>query len=133
MIAACREHDPELWFSTDYAEQQQARDICVSCPMVQACAQAALERPDTVGVWASVPLSGYGSKRRSQMQRLHHIAKGGRPEIPPVTRMRLNATAARHLRDQGMRVAEIAERLQISLSTATRYLGMSTSTEGLSA
>lgn len=50
--AACRNHDPEMWFPigkgplADY-QYDQARQICLSCPVISQCEQwAAAVRPE---------------------------------------------------------------------------------------
>ncbi len=35
--AACRDHDPELWFSGNPYEQAAALAVCRSCPVVDEC------------------------------------------------------------------------------------------------
>ncbi len=35
--AACRDHDPELWFSGKPYEQAAALAICRSCPVIGEC------------------------------------------------------------------------------------------------
>lgn len=35
--AACRDHDPELWFSGNPHEQAAALAVCRSCPVVDEC------------------------------------------------------------------------------------------------
>lgn len=35
--AACRDHDPELWFSGKPYEQAAALAVCRSCPVIDEC------------------------------------------------------------------------------------------------
>jgi WhiB family transcriptional regulator, redox-sensing transcriptional regulator len=49
--AACRRHDPDLWFSHDTDEQKQAVAICRRCPLTDRCLQAALDNHETDGIW----------------------------------------------------------------------------------
>ncbi len=53
MTAPCRDN-PELWFSADAKDQQDAASICYTCPMKQACARAALDLRPTHGMWAGI-------------------------------------------------------------------------------
>jgi len=48
--AACTSHDPDLWYSTNYAERDQARAICAQCPVSQQCAIAGTG--ELHGIWA---------------------------------------------------------------------------------
>lgn len=40
--AACRGHDPDLWFSALPADRGQAAAVCTSCPVQARCLSAAL-------------------------------------------------------------------------------------------
>lgn len=40
--AACRDHDPELWFSGKPYEQAAALAICRSCPVIGECRRFAV-------------------------------------------------------------------------------------------
>ena len=40
--AACRGHDPELWFSDQAADRTKARRICARCPIAADCLRDAL-------------------------------------------------------------------------------------------
>lgn len=37
--AACRDYNPELWFSSDEQDRVQARFVCLSCPVRPACTE----------------------------------------------------------------------------------------------
>lgn len=59
--AACRGHDPELWFPNEAggadgsgARATAAKAICGRCPLAGACARYAIEIPDLVGVWGGL-------------------------------------------------------------------------------
>lgn len=43
--AACREHDPEVWFpgQGDYMTGAAAKAICETCPVRERCLEAAME------------------------------------------------------------------------------------------
>jgi len=45
--AACRGHDPEMWF--DPARYQDAKKICNTCPVILRCREYGKREPD--GVW----------------------------------------------------------------------------------
>jgi hypothetical protein len=45
----------DLWFSTNPAEREQAKQICRRCPLLTACAQAGLDAgPNVRGVWGGM-------------------------------------------------------------------------------
>ena len=55
-IAACRHHDPELFFpiaavgpALDQAEQ--AKQVCQRCPVREPCLRWALDRGVAFGIW----------------------------------------------------------------------------------
>ena len=47
----CRADDPDLWFAESPAQLEQAKALCVSCPIQQICLTAALDRGEPWGVW----------------------------------------------------------------------------------
>lgn len=47
----CRVKDPELWFADTPAELEQAKSLCLDCPVRAACLSGALERREPWGVW----------------------------------------------------------------------------------
>lgn len=49
--AACREHDPEMFFSEHPADEVRAQRVCYSCPVMADCLQYALDRRERHGVW----------------------------------------------------------------------------------
>jgi WhiB family redox-sensing transcriptional regulator len=57
--AACRHHDPDLFFpegTTGPAQQQvdQAKRVCQSCPVRTPCLEFALRHALAFGVWGGV-------------------------------------------------------------------------------
>lgn len=47
----CRVNDPELWFAESPADVEQAKALCVDCPVRSLCLAGALERREPWGVW----------------------------------------------------------------------------------
>ena len=47
----CRQHDPDLWFSTAPAGLERAKLLCAECPIRRECLAAAVERAEPWGVW----------------------------------------------------------------------------------
>jgi WhiB family transcriptional regulator, redox-sensing transcriptional regulator len=49
--AACRDEDPELWFSSAPDDIATAQAICTGCPVRGHCAVAAEANAELYGVW----------------------------------------------------------------------------------
>lgn len=49
--AACRDHDPELWFPHPKQDSSAAEKICDQCPIRQACLDYARDNDEKNGVW----------------------------------------------------------------------------------
>jgi WhiB family transcriptional regulator, redox-sensing transcriptional regulator len=47
----CWSADPELFFAESPAEVEQAKALCVGCPLQAECLAGALERREPWGVW----------------------------------------------------------------------------------
>ena len=47
----CWTSDPDLWFAESPADVEQAKALCVPCPLREACLTGALERREPWGVW----------------------------------------------------------------------------------
>ena len=47
----CWSTDPELFFAESPAEVEQAKALCVGCPLQAECLAGALERREPWGVW----------------------------------------------------------------------------------
>ena len=47
----CRTHGPDLWFAESPAGVEDAKALCLPCPLRQACLAGALERQEPWGVW----------------------------------------------------------------------------------
>ena len=62
--AACLDHDPELWFSDQYAERDRAYSICRNCPAKDACKKAG--KPERFGIWGG---ESREPKRRNEKPR----------------------------------------------------------------
>lgn len=66
--AACRAHDPELFFpiGRDDPSQRLAIRICNRCPVRDHCLAWAFEHDVTHGVWGGVPEQGREAIARSR-------------------------------------------------------------------
>jgi hypothetical protein len=56
---ACRDKDPELFFPVGTSpaalfRADQARRICFSCPLLEACADQAMARREEHGIWGGL-------------------------------------------------------------------------------
>ncbi len=47
----CQVADADLWFADDPRDLEQAKALCSSCPLKDACLQAAIDRAEPWGVW----------------------------------------------------------------------------------
>lgn len=47
----CRVNNPELWFAESPADVEQAKALCLDCPVRSLCLSGALERREPWGVW----------------------------------------------------------------------------------
>lgn len=47
----CQTGDADLWFSESPKELEQAKRLCLDCPVRAACLAGALERGEPWGVW----------------------------------------------------------------------------------
>ena len=52
--AACRDADPDLWFSPDPADVARAQAICAGCPVRAQCSAAADANAELYGVWGGM-------------------------------------------------------------------------------
>lgn len=50
-LIPCRSGDPELWFAEQSAQVDQAKRLCLGCPVRAGCLEGALERAEPWGVW----------------------------------------------------------------------------------
>jgi WhiB family redox-sensing transcriptional regulator len=50
-VLPCRVTDPELWFAESPDQLEQAKQLCVGCPVQEACLAGALDRAEPWGVW----------------------------------------------------------------------------------
>ena len=50
-LLPCQREDPELWFSEQPADLEQAKTHCRGCPVRGFCLSGAVERREPYGVW----------------------------------------------------------------------------------
>lgn len=51
LAVPCRGENPDLWFADNPGELEQAKALCVECPLRRTCLSAALDRAEPWGVW----------------------------------------------------------------------------------
>jgi hypothetical protein len=56
--AACRDQDPDLWFSVAPADAGKAQAICAGCPVRSQCSAAAEANAELYGVWGGADREG---------------------------------------------------------------------------
>ena len=64
--AACKGADPETFHHPSHAVLQQAKKVCLDCPVQMQCLNDALVRGDQFGVWGGME----PEERRRLMQRV---------------------------------------------------------------
>lgn len=45
---------PDMWYSTDKREQQQAIQVCNLCPVKQECRDFAFDNNEIFGIWGGM-------------------------------------------------------------------------------
>ncbi len=63
-MTPCTDILTDYWTSDDPQERMEAAELCVPCPVREACLAGAMERREAFGVWASVDFS-YGTRTTS--------------------------------------------------------------------
>lgn len=72
--ALCRSHpDPELWFpkgtdAVSMANEEEAKRTCRRCPVMETCAQWAIETREDSGVWGGLSEHDRASIRRRRQR-----------------------------------------------------------------
>jgi WhiB family transcriptional regulator, redox-sensing transcriptional regulator len=57
------------WFSSDPQETASAKQICLGCPVREACLEYAISRPALQGLWAATRA---GDRAAIRTMRRHH-------------------------------------------------------------
>ncbi|MCU1494038.1 MAG: putative WhiB family transcriptional regulator [Acidimicrobiaceae bacterium] len=52
--AACRGLDPDIFYPASDEEAEEAKAICVACPVQQVCLEHALAHRERDGVWGGL-------------------------------------------------------------------------------
>ena len=50
-VLPCRQNPADLWFAELPHEVEEAKALCLACPIREACLAGALERREPWGVW----------------------------------------------------------------------------------
>jgi WhiB family redox-sensing transcriptional regulator len=77
--AACRDHDPELFFPTplNLGGQNRAAKVCTGCPVQAKCNLAAARLGATDGVWAGAYYDKRGAGYKSPVKDVRHGTPAG--------------------------------------------------------
>jgi WhiB family redox-sensing transcriptional regulator len=51
VVLPCWTEDPDLWFAESPQSVEDAKALCVPCPLREACLAGALDRREPWGVW----------------------------------------------------------------------------------
>lgn len=68
--AACKGHDPNLFFPHRGEDTTFARSICGGCPVQEECAEHAIDHGERVGIWGGLS----ERERRRQRRARRHAA-----------------------------------------------------------
>ncbi|KOV86101.1 MULTISPECIES: WhiB family transcriptional regulator [unclassified Streptomyces] len=66
--AACRNEDPDMFFTDNTNTVQRARTVCLSCPVRVQCQDFALSNGEWWGVWGGLTqtqLRTHGNRRKA--------------------------------------------------------------------
>lgn len=74
--AACKSHDPDLWFPDVGHNGNAGRAICRTCPVADACLNDALQHPHLTGIFADTD-----DRQRRALRRQRGIAANRRQPI----------------------------------------------------
>ncbi|WP_372460625.1 WhiB family transcriptional regulator [Actinomycetospora endophytica] len=111
--AACRDHDPELFFPTAHsgparaAQAAAAKRVCAGCPVREACLRFAL---------AHLPHGVAGGLDEDERRAVRRRGAVGRPVARPGPRV-----LARRARAGGCSAAQVAMWLGVSTRTVHRW------------
>ncbi|MFJ4686901.1 WhiB family transcriptional regulator [Streptomyces sp. NPDC091377] len=78
--AACRHHDPELFFPVGsdgpaLLQTERAKAVCRACPVRQPCLRYALEEGEGAGVWGGASETERRQRRAEQRDRERQPAR----------------------------------------------------------
>jgi WhiB family redox-sensing transcriptional regulator len=119
--ARCRYEDPELFFPigispTALQQAEEARAVCQSCPLVEACLEWALETREPFGVFG-----GMTADERRDLRPSPASAVPGQGS-PSAARCWDAEDDIRLWRSQGVSQREMADRLGIGKSVLSRWI-----------
>lgn len=69
--AACRDADPELFFSSEDGSRHEALSLCGACPVRTDCLEHALAHRETYGIWGGTDEQ---ERKRLVRRRRRHAA-----------------------------------------------------------
>jgi WhiB family redox-sensing transcriptional regulator len=91
--AACLDHDPELFFAPDQERANrrnprvaEAKAICATCPVQQACLRWAVENGIPYGVWGGLDEDERGTSRRPAPKAAPARKPPAPAKLDPITR-----------------------------------------------
>lgn len=66
--AACRDHDPDIWFS----EHERAKSVCSTCPVMDDCLAHAINEGIWYGIWG-----GFDPDERKKLAKKRRTPRHG--------------------------------------------------------
>jgi len=134
--AACLIEDPELFFpiSTHPGRQTaEAKAVCRTCPVRDACLTWALETHQDYGIWGGLTEAERRTIRNRDQRATTRARKVGTPmsstEVAAIAKVASVAAVEEHCQDQRTVVATLTTRGQ-SAAEISRRLGISARTVG---
>ncbi|MGH1563072.1 WhiB family transcriptional regulator [Mumia sp. DW29H23] len=127
--AACRRHDPELFFSDLPSAKDEAKRVCLGCLLREACLTGALARNEPAGVWGGLTaderllIATRDGMRRTTAQR-HNLdtdavlaaIAAGQPMTKVAKRFGVHQSVIRAVRDEA---GDTARQVQAPRTAAT--------------
>lgn len=116
--ADCATSDPDLWFSPNADDIEEAKRICSSCPVRQQCADRAAEFEGNLshgyrhGIWAAEDTHERAARSKGQHERSRRAAKIrddiiAQPDLPAdIAAKRANCTVEHVYRIRRLHAAE---------------------------
>ena len=79
----CWTADPDLWFAEAPSDVEEAKALCVPCPLREACLAGALERAEPWGVWGGqLVVRGVVVPRKRPRGRPRKESPAALPQVP---------------------------------------------------
>lgn len=120
--AACRNYEPEWWFSLDEPTRRKAIYVCVvECPVRSQCLAYALEQDERHGIWAGLDIDLHRARIRRQRDKARLAARTEQAKPRNFVTPALAAEVHRLART-GLAYRVIARELDVACSTVVKCM-----------